>query len=721
MQFNKTNKITLTVDQALELIKILDKKRANVLNKYMSVMMCLKCDNNNDMFNVWNEFFKYNIAYDFKNALKIWDDYLPCENIYNYNLLLLNAKKDNETAYKYYIEKNDIFNKGEPKEENISGEQITVDTPYLLPNKKIAKCKVSGALIQFLNNNIKHIAIKSAYDTGKTTLLKELCANYKRIIFISYRVTLSQDISGSFKSHNFELYDENITAPRLICQIDSLYKLPSLNYDLVIMDESESCLNHINSSTIYYKESVLKMMTILCASNKAILLDGDLGERSKIFLESLGGTYKIINNVNRKNSKHFIFHKNEVLFNEKMDNTLKENKNIVIVSMSEKNSKYYYELYKDKYKTILYTGKSDDKQKKDLKNVCNIWLQYQIIIYSPCIESGVNFDIPHIDNCFGILCSGSTSQRGFCQMLNRVRKLSDCNININLNNIPCNIETNEYTIKEIEAYYNNANDYYNSDTLTFVKIQNHNKLEEINKQPALFLPIFIKMISDKGNTYAFEDDKIKTVKKLNMNLEQLLRASEIANDEQLEALTIKQQTRNASETDKFQLLKYYYEKTFKIKFNLENKEQAEIFFNRIHIVENMNRLTGYYNSDELSRKVEEIIKMYCGGDVNDVKNGVNCLLNKEGINNKIDLFDEYFKTHKVFFNIDKKCEIKTVRALLGKLNSVLSNFGMSVIVPNKNKPTYVINILDEIKPLMKVKNEVSKFVDINEELDGFIN
>ena len=58
---------------------------------------------------------------------------------------------------------------------------------------------------------------------------------------------------------------------------------------------------------------------------------------------------------------------------------------------------------------------------------------------------------------------------------------------------------------------------------------------------------------------------------------------------------------------------------------------------------------------------------------------------------------------------------------MGKLNNVLSNFGMSIIVPNKNKPTYVINILDEVKPLMKVKNVVSKFVDINEELDGFIN
>ena len=141
----------------------------------------------------------------------------------------------------------------------------------------------------------------------------------------------------------------------------------------------------------------------------------------------------------------------------------------------------------------------------------------------------------------------------------------------------------------------------------------------------------------------------------------------------------------------------------------------------MHIVENMNRLTGYYNSDELSRKVEQIIKMYCGGDIEDVKNGVNCVLDKEGINNKIDLFDEYFKTHKVFFNLDKKCEIKTVKSLMGKLNNVLSNFGMSIIVPNKNKPTYVINILDEVKPLMKVKNVVSKFVDINEELDGFIN
>ena len=114
--------------------------------------------------------------------------------------------------------------------------------------------------------------------------------------------------------------------------------------------------------------------------------------------------------------------------------------------------------------------------------------------------------------------------------------------------------------------------------------------------------------------------------------------------------------------------------------------------------------------------------MYCGGDVNDVKNGANCLLDKEGINNKIAMYDEYFKTHKVFFNIDKKCEIKTIRALTGRLNSVLSNFGITIVNgPNRNKPTYTLSIQDEIKPLMKVKSEVSKFLDINEELDGFIS
>ena len=41
--------------------------------------------------------------------------------------------------------------------------------------------------------------IKSLYDTAKTTLMKQIVNNYKRILWLSYRATLSNDIKRNFK------------------------------------------------------------------------------------------------------------------------------------------------------------------------------------------------------------------------------------------------------------------------------------------------------------------------------------------------------------------------------------------------------------------------------------------------------------------------------------------------------------------------------------------
>jgi hypothetical protein len=93
----------------------------------------------------------------------------------------------------------------------------------------------------------------------------------------------------------------------------------------------------------------------------------------------------------------------------------------------------------DKYpkkKIYLYTGKSDDCLKKHhLSNVSEHWSQADVIIYSPTIEAGVNFDVPgHFNKIYGILSCQSTSQRAFFQMLSRFRKVSNNQITI-LNNI----------------------------------------------------------------------------------------------------------------------------------------------------------------------------------------------------------------------------------------------------------------------------------------------
>jgi hypothetical protein len=128
-------------------------------------------------------------------------------------------------------------------------------------------------------------------------------------------------------------------------------------------------------------------------SKKIICLDGDLGNRTKKILSAFGNN-RMIENVIKKDTNHFLFTPDELTFNENIDKAIKENKNIVIVSMSDTKAKFYFDKYsKEGRRAILYTSSSSDNDKKLLAQVEKIWTQHQIIIYSPSIESGVDFNV----------------------------------------------------------------------------------------------------------------------------------------------------------------------------------------------------------------------------------------------------------------------------------------------------------------------------------------
>ena len=117
---------------------------------------------------------------------------------------------------------------------------------------------------------------------------------------------------------------------------------------------------------------------------------------------------------------------------------------------------------------LIYTSFTHDSEKMKLDDVNNIWDKCDVLIYSPTIEAGVNFDKPHFNKIFGILSDMSTSQRSFIQMLNRVRKITDNEI------ILSNIDghnRNLFKLNEVKEVYN----YYDAE-------QQAKKLKSFKKQ-----------------------------------------------------------------------------------------------------------------------------------------------------------------------------------------------------------------------------------------------
>ena len=157
---------------------------------------------------------------------------------------------------------------------------------------------------------------------------------------ITYRQSLTNDLYGSFKEYGFKNYlDGHYNANRIICQVESLYKLSQTifdgyytddipEYDLVIIDEIESILNHYRSTTIKDKEDTFSILKdIVYNSKKLLVLDGDFNNRSYDFISYFGQSI-ILENQIKKDKKHFIYTNNRSKFDDKLDEDLKNGKNI---------------------------------------------------------------------------------------------------------------------------------------------------------------------------------------------------------------------------------------------------------------------------------------------------------------------------------------------------------------------------------------------------------
>ena len=83
---------------------------------------------------------------------------------------------------------------------------------------------------------------------------------------------------------------------------------------------------------------------------------------------------------------------------------ISEGVKVVVCSMSSKKCIDVHDLIKSKCpskKILIYTGQTDDRNKLDLLDVKTTWSSCDVLIYSPSIESGVNFDIEYFDKIYG--------------------------------------------------------------------------------------------------------------------------------------------------------------------------------------------------------------------------------------------------------------------------------------------------------------------------------
>lgn len=305
----------------------------------------------------------------------------------------------------------------------------------------------------------KDIYIRSTFGTGKsylnTKLIKEFINdnpdNYN-IIFMSSRKTLTSKILDDlkeFKPISYTDVTEYDSSKHLVyvSQIDSISKISIDSFNdrkvLLILDEIVSILSHVLSSPkldIPYlsmlKCLITKSENLICSDNDltSVIINQILSIRSKESIK-LNNTYRPYTDVNGKiyggNHASMVAYLEKILYP-----SIKErNKPSIVCCHSKKVAKQIHLKLSNEYgddMVKLYTSETSDQEKfDDMVNIDDKWSKCRAIIFTSCIQIGIDANHEDLDTVFCLFNQDNASYMSSIQMIFRTRKIKNLSIFVN--------------------------------------------------------------------------------------------------------------------------------------------------------------------------------------------------------------------------------------------------------------------------------------------------
>eukprot|EP00944_MAST-04C_sp_MAST-4C-sp1_P015008 g15008.t1 len=292
---------------------------------------------------------------------------------------------------------------------------------------------------------------------GKSHSIRELLKKHEdwKVLVISVRIALTKSFMDDFghdglKFVNYQdVAGYQIDNDKLIVQIDSLHRVPQhKDWDLVILDESQSLTAHFSAETFTKASSVFTRFKKLIRdfAKRVICCDADMNkfnvERTKWFIETVCKRRIIYIHSEAENDfRRYIRLTPADDMAYRCVQLVGRGKKIVIVSNTKRFPKDIHRLLQKKFPhkrgLTIYNEANHawndcieegghrrpiNKRKDSMDFEGLDWFAY-----SPVVSPGVSFDTKHFD----IVCAKATPTEGaagvryFAQLCNRMRHLND--------------------------------------------------------------------------------------------------------------------------------------------------------------------------------------------------------------------------------------------------------------------------------------------------------
>ncbi len=275
----------------------------------------------------------------------------------------------------------------------------------------------------------KTIIIESDTGTGKTSTIAELFKKEESKI-----ISLAEQQKKSFEKEEINMKDYrerniNMEEENIICCLNSLLKFNEIKKDIMkekilYLDESTSLIMHmIDNSTLQHIQKLvyMKVMRLIKNCGKVIITDAIMNDNIVNLLKERNKEEMIYikNNYKKNEGIKAINYKNENSFYNKIKQEFKEDKFFLIGCDTLKACQMIYEelnKVNPEKKILLIT--SENKVK--LTDV-NKQFSEHVVIYSPSITTGINYDIETKQNVYLHLTCQTVNPEEMYQIMNRTR------------------------------------------------------------------------------------------------------------------------------------------------------------------------------------------------------------------------------------------------------------------------------------------------------------
>jgi len=328
-------------------------------------------------------------------------------------------------------------------------------------------------IIKFKTNTTKLFGIRMAWGMGKSyrimkpfinKIIDDKTDDFKNILVLTESNSLNKEVVSDFK----EIYDNELiwghtesvklnTKHRIfVCSLESLSKLKDVKFDVIILDEFESIISHLESTTFnqYSASDVLKdIKHHIINCKKLLILDADVSYRRLDIIRVECNIKNDFMELYENKDNKWRTHKFNIHVGDRMGtisgiiDDINNNKNVSIAVMSKRDAESLFEIISNKCinanilgvwkDTKQYRLKGEDVRRLDQKEAkCNMndmidSKSINVWIYSPTILTGISYNKPNwFNRTYLLTTEKSCVARLGIQMIFRVRELIDKEIHI---------------------------------------------------------------------------------------------------------------------------------------------------------------------------------------------------------------------------------------------------------------------------------------------------